>query len=151
MTIVIRQARIVNRLLVTDSALCYPVMTILLQRSEKNVIFAGIVGAGLVWGWLLVLFVDQRSVRTRTQREPEAEETPSKLVQFLKQFLQTWQVERRPYLNLLAVAIFTIWFAWLIHAFTGTTQLIFFFIALIIAFSIHFAWRQQLRQRKKRT
>ena len=111
-------------------------------------IFAGIVGAGLVWGWLLVLFVDQRPLRTRTQAEPEAEEESSKLVQYLKQFIQTWQVERRPYLNLLAVAIFTIWFAWLIHTFTGTTQLIFFFIALIIAFLVHFAWRQQLRQRK---
>lgn len=110
-------------------------------------IFAGIVGVGLVWGWLLVLFVDQRPRRARTQPEPE--ENASKLITYFKLFLQTWQVERRPYLNLIAVAIFTLWFAWLIYAFTNITQLIFFFIALIIAFSIHFAWRQQLRQNQK--
>ncbi|WP_420629737.1 hypothetical protein [Candidatus Leptofilum sp.] len=112
-------------------------------------IFAGIVGAGLVWGWLLVLFVDQRPLRTRTQPEPETKSKFSKLVHYFKLFLQKWQVERRPYLNLLAVAIFTIWFAWLIYSFTSTVQLIIFFVALIIAFAIHFAWRQQLRQNQK--
>lgn len=114
-------------------------------------VFAGIVGAGLVWGWLLVLFVDQRPHRTRTQPEPEAEDNSSKFVRYFKQFMQKWQRERRPYLNLIAVAIFTIWFAWLIYAFTNTTQLIFFFIAVIIAFLIHFAWRQQLRRAQQRS
>jgi preprotein translocase subunit YajC len=113
------------------------------------VVFAGIIGAGLVWGWLLVLFVDQRPQRTRTQPEAETEDNSSKPIQYLKAFLTKWQTERRPYLNLLAVTIFTIWFAWLIYAFTNTTQLIFFFVAVIIAFLIHFAWRQQLRQAQK--
>ncbi|GJM41299.1 MAG: hypothetical protein DHS20C20_15810 [Ardenticatenaceae bacterium] len=114
-------------------------------------IFAGIVGAGLVWGWLLVLFVDQRPQRTRTEPEPKADDKSSKGIQYFKLFLQKWQTERRPYLNILAVVIFTLWFAWLIYALTTTTQLIIFFIALIIAFSIHFGWRQQLRQNKKST
>ncbi|MCA9916939.1 MAG: hypothetical protein KC445_03260 [Anaerolineales bacterium] len=109
-------------------------------------IFAGIVGAGLVWGWLLVLLVDQRPQRLRAEPMPEAEGKSSKFVAYLQQFLQKWQAERRPYLNLIAIAIFTLWFAWLIYAFTSTIQLIFFFVALIIAFSVHFAWRQQLRQ-----
>lgn len=110
-------------------------------------IFAGIVGAGLVWGWLLVLFVDQRPRRTRTQ--PTVEDNDAKLIGYLKAFLQKWQGERRPYLNLIAVTIFTAWFAWLIYAFTNTTQLISFFVALIIAFTVHFAWRQQLHQNQK--
>ncbi|WP_420641673.1 hypothetical protein [Candidatus Leptofilum sp.] len=113
-------------------------------------IFAGIIGAGLVWGWLLVLLVDQRPLKTRTQPETDAESDSSKLVHYLKLFLHKWQTERRPYLNIIAVAIFTIWFAWLIYAFTSTTQLILFFVALIIAFSIHLAWRQQLRQNQKK-
>jgi hypothetical protein len=115
------------------------------------VIFAGIVGAGLVWGWLLVLFVDQRPLRLRSRPKAETENSASNVVVYLKSFLQRWQTERRPYLNLLAVAIFTIWFAWLIYAFTNTTQLIIFFVALISAFLIHFAWRQQLRQKQKNT
>jgi hypothetical protein len=114
-------------------------------RGEK-VIVAGIVGAGLVWGWLLVLFVDQRPVRVRSQNDANSADSSSKFVRYLKAFIEKWQTERRPYLNLLAVAIFTLWFAWLVYALTSATMLIPFFIALIIAFSVHFAWRQQLRQ-----
>ena len=109
-------------------------------------IVAGIIGAGLVWGWLLVLFVDQRPIRPRSQQDANAAEGASRIVRYLQAFIAKWQTERRPYLNLLAVAIFTIWFAWLIYALTNATMLIPFFISLIIAFSIHFAWRQQLRQ-----
>ena len=109
-------------------------------------IVAGIVGAGLVWGWLLVLFVDQRPDRTRAQNNADAETSASRWVRWLQAFVEKWQTERRPYLNLLAVAIFTGGFAWLIYAFTSATLLIPFFIALVIAFSVHFAWRQQLRR-----
>lgn len=109
-------------------------------------IVAGIVGAGLVWGWLLVLFVDQRPVRKRAEENAVAKKSAARLVRWLKSFLVKWQTERRPYLNLLAVAIFISWFVWLIYALTGATLLIPFFIACIIAFSVHFAWRQQLRR-----
>ncbi|MBK8903152.1 MAG: hypothetical protein IPM53_18340 [Anaerolineaceae bacterium] len=112
-------------------------------------IVAGIVGAGLVWGWLLVMFVDQRPNRVRTQPEAEAENSSSRLVRYLKTFMHKWQTERRPYLNLLAVALFTSWFAWLIYSFTGAALLIPFFIALIITFAIHLTWRQRLRQVRK--
>lgn len=112
-------------------------------------IIAGIIGAGLVWGWLLVLFVDQRPVRGSAQQNADAEDSDSKLVRFLKTFMKKWQTERRPYLNLLAAAIFTSWFAWLVYALTSATMLIPFFIAFIIAFFIHFAWRQQLRRAQK--
>ena len=114
-------------------------------------IVAGIVGAGLVWGWLLVLLVDQRPARVRSQNAADAEESASRIVRFLKAFIEKWQTERRPYLNLLAVAIFTAWFAWLIYALTSVIMLIPFFIAFIIAFSVHFAWRQQLRQAQNRS
>ncbi len=107
---------------------------------------AGIIGAGLVWGWLLVLFVDQRPVRARPQHNSGAEENANKFVRWLKLFLEKWQTERRPYLNLLAVTLFTSGFAWLIYALTDTRQLLPFFISLTIAFSIHFAWRQKLRR-----
>ena len=109
-------------------------------------LIAGIVGAGLVWGWLLVLFVDQRPTRVRAQDPEAAEDNSSKLIRWLKIFLQKWQTERRPYLNLLAVAIFTGWFAWLIYTLTTANLLIPFFISLTLTFAIHFAWRQQLRQ-----
>ena len=78
-------------------------------------IVAGMIGAGLVWGWLLVLLVTRPPLQ-------------------------------RPYLNLIAVAFFTGWFAWLIYALTSVAMLFPFFIALIIAFIIHFAWRQRLRR-----
>ena len=78
-------------------------------------IVAGMIGAGLVWGWLLVLLVARPPLR-------------------------------RPFLNLIAVAIFTSMFAWLIYTLSNTTMLIPFFAALIFAFIIHFAWRQRLRQ-----
>jgi len=110
------------------------------------VIFAGIVGAGLVWGWLLVLFVDQHPARRHSPKKADAENVASKLVRFLNSFTEKWQMERRPYLNLLAVAIFTSGFAWLIYTFTDATLLIPFFVAFIVAFSVHFAWRQQLRR-----
>lgn len=114
-------------------------------------IIAGIVGAGLVWGWLLVLFVDQRPHRARTQPPAEAEDGNARLVRYLKAFVQKWQTERRPYLNLIAVALFTSWFAWLIVSFNGANSLIPFLIAFIISFAIHLAWRQRLRQRRKRS
>ena len=114
-------------------------------------VIAGIIGAGLMWGWFLVLLVDQRPVRVRTPQQSEAENSPSKLKQFLAAFIAQWQTERRPYLNLLAVAIFTSWFAWLIYHLTSVRLLIPFFVALIAAFSIHFAWRQQLRRANKRS
>lgn len=114
-------------------------------------IVAGIIGAGLVWGWLLVLFVDQRPVRERSAQTGEAEGASSSVVRWFKAFLEKWQTERRPYLNLLATAIFTIWFAWLIYSFTSAALLIPFFTALIIAFSVHFAWRQQLRRTQSRS
>lgn len=109
-------------------------------------IVAGIVGAGLVWGWLLVLFVDQRPNRAHTQPPAEGADGRSKLVRTLDLFVKKWQTERRPYLNLLAVALFTSWFAWLIVSFTGANSLIPFFIAFIISFAIHLAWRQRLRR-----
>ena len=109
-------------------------------------LIAGIVGAGLVWGWLLVIIVDQRPARGRAQPTESAEDNETKLVRGLKAFMVKWQTERRPYLNLLAVAIFTGWFAWIIYTLTRATLLIPFFIALIFTFSVHFAWRQQLRQ-----
>lgn len=112
-------------------------------------IFAGMVGAGFVWGWLLVLFVDQRPTRKRSAKKAEAENSPSRFVRFLKAFIEKWQTERRPYLNLLAVAIFTGWFAWLIYLLAGAALLIPFFIALIITFSVHFAWRQRLRRARQ--
>lgn len=114
-------------------------------------IIAGIVGAGLMWGWLLVLFVDQRPNRTRTQPEAEVEDSSSKLVRYLKVFIKKWQTERRPYLNLLAVALFTSWFAWLIYSYTNATSLIPFFIASIISFALHLIWRQRLRQMPERS
>ncbi len=110
-------------------------------------VVVGVIGAGLVWGWLLVLFVDQRPVRLRSpQKDAGAEAIPSKFVRFLTAFVEKWQMERRPYLNLLAVAIFTAGFAWLIYTLTNATLLIHFFIALVLTFLIHFAWRQQLRR-----
>ncbi len=112
-------------------------------------IVAGIIGAGLVWGWLLVLFVDRRSARTRSPQVATAETSSSRFVRWFKLFLEKWQTERRPYLNLIAAAIFTSWFAWLVYALTNATMLIPFFIAFIIAFFIHFAWRQQLRRAQK--
>ena len=112
-------------------------------------IFAGIVGAGLVWGWLLVLFVDQRPNRTRTQPEAEAEGNSSKVVRYIKAFIKKWQTERRPYLNLLAVTLFTSWFAWLVYSFTGATFLVPFFIAVVLSFVIHLIWRERLRQLQK--
>ncbi len=114
-------------------------------------IVAGIIGAGLVWGWLLVLLVDQRPVRERSPQKAEAAGDSSRVLRWFKAFLQKWQTERRPYFNLLAVAIFTGWFAWLIYAFTSATRLIPFFIALVFAFSVHFAWRQQLRRVQQRS
>jgi Flp pilus assembly protein TadB len=116
---------------------------------ENKVVVAGIVGAGLVWGWLLVLFIDQPSIKKRSQKGAAAENSSSKWIGWLEAFVEKWQTERRPYLNLLAVTIFTGWFAWLIYILTHATLLIPFFIALIIAFSVHFAWRQQLRQARK--
>ena len=118
-------------------------------KEKRPLVIAGIVGAGLVWGWLLVLFVDQRPVPARSQPLETAEESASKGVRWLKTFIKKWQTERRPYLNLLAVAIFTGWFAWLIYTLTRATLLIPFFIALIFTFSVHFAWRQQLRRARK--
>lgn len=118
---------------------------------SKNVIIAGIVGAGLVWGWLLVLLVDQRPQRVRTQPPAEAEDGRTPLVRTLDAFLKKWQTERRPYLNLLAVALFTSWFAWLIVSFNDATMLIPFFIALVLTFAIHLIWRERLRQRQKRS
>lgn len=112
---------------------------------------AGIVGAGLVWGWLLVLFVDQRPNRARTEPPAAAADGRSQLVRTLDSFVKKWQTERRPYLNLLAVALFTSWFAWLIVSFTGVKLLIPFFIALILTFAIHLIWRQRLRQGQKRS
>lgn len=112
---------------------------------------AGIVGAGLVWGWLLVLLVDQRPNRARPQLPDEGEDGRSQLVRALDAFVKKWQTERRPYLNLLAVALFTSAFAWLIVSFTGVNSLIPFFIAFIISFAIHLAWRQRLRQAQKRS
>ncbi|MCB8978845.1 MAG: hypothetical protein H6657_15620 [Ardenticatenaceae bacterium] len=112
-------------------------------------IFAGIVGAGLMWGWLLVLFVDQRPNRTRAQPEAEAEDSSSKFVRYLNAFIKKWQTERRPYLNLLAVTLFTSWFAWVIYSIVGATLLVPFFIASIIAFAVHLIWRQRLRQLQK--
>lgn len=112
-------------------------------------IVAGIIGAGLVWGWLLVLLVDQRPVRERSPQKGEVADDSSRVRRWFKAFLQKWQTERRPYLNLLAVAIFTGWFAWLIYAFAGAALLVPFFIALIISFAVHFGWRQQLRQTRQ--
>lgn len=112
-------------------------------------VIAGIIGAGLMWGWYLVLLVDQRPVRIRNQKKGEAENSASPFKQFLSVFVEKWQVERRPYLNLLAVTIFTAWFAWLIYAFTDAPSLIPFFVALTLSFLTHFSWRQQLRRRQK--
>lgn len=118
---------------------------------SKDVIVAGIVGAGLMWGWLLVLFVDQRPIRVRSQPEAGVTDGRSHLIRYLDAFVKKWQTERRPYLNLLAVALFTSWFAWLIYSFTNATSLIPFFIASIISFAIHLIWRQRLRQIQKRS
>ena len=112
---------------------------------------AGIVGAGLVWGWLLVLLVDQRPRRTRTQPDAEVADGRSQLVRALEAFVKKWQTERRPYLNLLAVTLFTGWFAWVVYSFNGATLLIPFFMALILTFAIHLIWRQRLRQGQKRS
>ena len=113
-------------------------------------VVAGIIGAGLVWGWLLVLLLARPKAGSRAPQPTQPGEAPtSKWAAWFKSFLVKWQTERRPYLNLIAVAVFTIWFAWLIYAFTNATLLIPFFIALIIAFSLHFAWRQQLRRSQK--
>lgn len=54
---------------------------------------------------------------------------------------------QRPYRNLLAVAIFTVGLAGLLYVLTAVPALIAFFLALILAFSIHFAWLHQLRTR----
>lgn len=54
---------------------------------------------------------------------------------------------RRPYINLLVVVIFTVWLAWLLYALTAVPALVTFFLALILAFSVHFAWLHQLRTR----
>ncbi|GJM42817.1 MAG: hypothetical protein DHS20C20_30990 [Ardenticatenaceae bacterium] len=115
-------------------------------KEKRPLVFAGIVGAGLVWGWLIVLFVDQPSNRLRSQKKADAENGSSRWIRWLKSFVKKWQEEGRPYLNLLAVAIFTGWFAWLVYTLTSATLLIPFFIALILTFSVHFAWRQQLRR-----
>lgn len=112
-------------------------------------VIAGIIGAGLVWGWFLVLLVDQRPVRVPTSQKSKADSSPSPLKKFLIAFVAKWQGEKRPYLNLLAVTIFTAWFAWLIYSFTDATSLIPFFIALTLSFLVHFAWRQQLRRGRK--
>lgn len=111
---------------------------------------AGIVGAGLVWGWLLVLLVDQRPNRARPQLPDEGEDGRSQLVRALDAFVKKWQTERRPYLNLLAVALFTSAFAWLIFSLNGATMLIPFFMALVLTFAIHLIWRERLRQGQKR-
>jgi Flp pilus assembly protein TadB len=115
------------------------------------VTIAGIVGAGLVWGWLLVLLVDQRPNRARPQPPAEAADGRSQLVRRLDAFVKKWQTERRPYLNLLAVALFTSVFAWLIYTLNGATLLIPFFLALIMTFAIHLIWRERLRQGQKRS
>ena len=112
-------------------------------------VIAGIIGAGLMWGWFLVLLVDQRPVRVRASQKSEAESSTSPLKKFFIAFIAKWQTERRPYLNFLAVAIFTAWFAWLIYSFTDATSLVPFFIALTLSFLVHFAWRQQLRRRRR--
>lgn len=109
---------------------------------------AGVVGAGFVWGWFLVLLVARPAAGKRSLPAESAQEGASKLVRWFSAFLLKWQTERRPYLNLIAVAIFTSWFAWLVYTLTSATLLIPFFIALITAFSIHFAWLQQLRRAK---
>ena len=54
---------------------------------------------------------------------------------------------RRPILNLLAAAVFTAWLAWLLYVLTAVPPLIAFFLAFILAFSVHYAWLHQLRAR----
>lgn len=112
-------------------------------------VVAGVIGAGLVWGWLLVLFVDKPATAVRTNTDEPAKPSSSKVFLYLNRFLATWQRERRPYLNVLALVLFTVWFAWVVYKLTSATLLIPFFIALILAFAIHFTWRQQLRRAQK--
>ncbi|VAW33034.1 hypothetical protein MNBD_CHLOROFLEXI01-4193 [hydrothermal vent metagenome] len=81
-------------------------------------VIAGVVGIGLMWGWLMVLLVDQT-------------------------------MAKRPYINLATVALITIWLGWIIYLLVGSAPLIPFFIAFIISFLIHIAWRTQLRRKQK--
>ncbi|MCP4422325.1 MAG: hypothetical protein GY805_37430, partial [Chloroflexi bacterium] len=56
---------------------------------------------------------------------------------------------KRPYLNLATVALITIWFGWIIYLLVDAAPLISFFLAFIISFLIHLAWRTKLRQQQK--
>ncbi len=81
-------------------------------------VIAGVIGMGLMWGWLMVLLVDQ-------------------------------SMAKRPFINLATVALITIWLGWTIYVLAGSAPLIPFFIAFIISFLIHIAWRAQLRRKQE--
>ena len=118
--------------------------------NEKNkVVIAGTVGAGLMWGWLMVLYIDRFSQEMPVPNPNSDKKPPAWLGGVLNFLAALIKKVKRPYLNLIAVAIFSSGFAWLIYTLSDATMLIPFFMALILAFSVHFAWRQRLRRAQR--